>query len=306
MTQPIYVEASRCPQRKHLLRGLFGLTVVSVLTATGLHGQAEWPKPNWEKTEALDCRQANHGVTKMVGKYQVRLVPELDIADVGRGCRAYLVNAGKESLLLEDWGISIHQGTGWDVFGDGNPSLILEGYSGGAHCCYTYRIASLGDLPVILAPVRNEAPFFVFQDPASRQYRIMTSDGGFDYFDGLCHACASMPRVVLQADASGLHDVSPQFVEQYDSEIALARARIGEENIDKFLISDFKDAKGTVLEIVYSYLYSGREAQAWQALEEMWPARDRDRIKQLILKMRAQGILATITHTHPGTAASSR
>jgi hypothetical protein len=33
-----------------------------------------------------------------------------------------------------------------------------------------------------------------------------------------------------------------------------------------------------VLEIVWAYLYSGREQQAWDALAEMWPSSDLDRI----------------------------
>jgi len=290
------------------------LAIILGLCAIPLFGQAEWPKPNWEKAESLDCRQSDRTVSKTVGKYEIELVPGVDSSfhdpsshdpsSHDQDCRAYLVDpAGRKTFLLKDWGISIHEGTGKDVFGDGNPSLILEGYSGGAHCCYTYRIASLGEHPVILSPIKNEAPFYVFQDPATQRYRIMTSDGAFDYFDGLCHACAPMPRVVLEADRRGLHDVSPQFAEQYDGEIALARAKIGEGDMEKFLTSDFADAKGTVLEIVFSYLYSGREAEAWQALDEMWPAADRERVKQLILKTRGEGILARIRKTRPDSPA---
>ena len=279
---------------------VFPIVIVFLLGASECHAQREWPKPNWKKAEGLDCRQSDKSISKPVGKYEVRLIAEPGTGAKRGPCQAYLIDpAGRESFLLEDWGISIHQGTGWDLFGDGNPSLILEGYSGGAHCCYTYRIASLGERPVILPPVQNEAPFYVFKDPVSRKYRIMTSDGAFDYFDGLCHACASMPRVVLEADASGLHDVWAQFTEQYDSEIAAARAKIGEGNMSKFLAADFKDAKPTVLEIVYSYLYSGRESDAWQVLDEMWPASDRERIKALILKTRAAGILQRIQKLRP-------
>ena len=230
-----------------------------------------------------------------MGKFEVRLDSVSDSEADESVCRSWLVDpTGRETALLEDWDVSIHQGTGEDLFGDGNPSLVLEGYSGGAHCCYTYEIVSLGETPVILHPIRNEPPFFFFRDPASKQFRILTGDGAFDYFDGMCHACAPFPRVVLQVDESGLHDVSTNFVEQYDSEIALARAKIAEGDVQKFIVSDFKDAKAVVLEIVFSYLYSGREAEAWQTLGEMWPAEDRERIRALILKTRAHGILSRL------------
>ena len=287
------------------MRGLW-LHALIVLCSVPLLGQAEWPKPNWEKVDTERCRTSGKAVIAPVGKYEVRLDRVSDPTDEVV-CRSFLVDvAGRKTPLLKDWDVSIHQGTGEDLFGDGNPSLVLEGYSGGAHCCYTYEIVSLGETPVILRPIQNESPFFFFKDPASKQFRILTSDGAFDYFDGMCHACAPFPRVVLQVDNSGLHDVSANFVEQYDSEIALARAKIAEGDIQKFIVADFEDAKKVVLEIVFSYLYSGREAEAWQTLGEMWPAGDRERIKALILKTRANGILSKLAKTGPISVANPR
>ncbi len=266
-----------------------------LLCAVGLHAQAEWPKPNWEKVELVTCRGSGESVSSSVGKYEVRLVPGKDAKSRDLVCRAYLVDGARhETLLLEDWSVSIYQGTGNDVFRDGYPSLILEGYSGGAHCCYTYEIVSLAERPVILPPIENGAPFFFFKDAPSGQYRIMTSDGSFDYFDNQCYFCSPFPRVVLKVEAGGLRDVSPQFVEQYDSEIALAKAKIAEGDVQRFLVADFGDAKKVVLEIFLGYLYSGREGQAWQTLDEMWPAADRERIKKLILRTKAMGILSKV------------
>ncbi len=275
--------------------------VLCLCCASFAAAQAEWPRPKWEQVEALGCRGSEEKapIVSKVGNYQVRIV------GAGRhstepGCKAYLSDkAGKQTLLLQDFAISIHQGTGEDLFGDGNQGLVLEGFSGGAHCCYTYRIADLGERPVILGAVQNETPFYFFRDKASGQYRIMTSDGAFDYFDDLCHACTPFPRVVLQATADGLRDVSPQFTEQYDSEIAFARAKIAQGEAGKFVESDFRDARPIVLEIAFSYLYSGRDAQAWQVLDEMWPAHDRERIKKLIVDTRAKGLLSKLEKTRP-------
>lgn len=288
------------------MRGLW-LRALILLCSAPLLGQAEWPRPNWEKVATQRCRTSDKAVIASVGKYEVRLDPESDPKTNDVVCRSSLADpAGRETPLLKDWDVSIHQGTGEDLFGDGKPSLVLEGYSGGAHCCYTYEIVGLGETPMILRPLRNETPFFFFKDSASKQFRILTSDGAFDSFDGMCHACAPFPRVVLQVDGSGLHDVSANFVEQYDSEIALARAKIAEGDIQKFMVSDFKDAKAVVLEIVFSYLYSGREAEAWQTLAEMWPAGDRERIKALIVKTRANGILSKLGKTGPISVANPR
>ncbi len=275
-----------------------------LLSTPALLAQAEWPKPNWEKVDRVSCREAGKAESAPVGTFHVQLVPVPLPDRTDSRCRAYLVDhKGSKTFLFQDWDVSIYEGTGEDVFGDGNPSLILEGLSGGAHCCYTYEIVSLSETPVILAPIENETPFFFFKDTASGQYRIMTSDGAFDYFDGLCHACTPYPRVVLKVEVTGLRDVSSQFVEQYDSEIALARAKIAEGDIQKFMVADFGDAKKVVLEIVLGYLYSGRETQAWQTLDEMWPAADRERIRKLILHTRALGILPKLRRTSPSARA---
>lgn len=278
------------------------------LCAVPLCGQAEWPRPKWEKVHLLSCRAAGKQATLSVGSYVVRLIPSYDV-NGEKACQAYLVDkGGHQTALLSDRDVSVYEGTGEDIFGKGNPALILEGFSGGTHCCYTYQLIDLAEKPVVLAPIENASPFFFFKDPASQQFRIMASDGAFADFDGMCFDCAPFPRVVLRGDAAGLRDVSADFVEQYDSEIALARAKIGHGKIRKFEVADFKDAKGVVLEIVYSYLYSGREQQAWQTLDEMWPPPDRERIKELIINTRAKGLLSQLSKTRPQTipAASVR
>jgi hypothetical protein len=279
------------------------VAILVPLFSAALFSQAEWPRPNWEKVEAIDCRssdEARSSIEKSIGRFKVQIEPVPSPDGDGFRCRADLIApAGQKTHLMEDVWVSIHQGTGEDLFGDGRLSLVLEGFSGGAHCCYTYRIIDLTNPPVVLPPIENGTPFYFFKDKASGQFRVLTGDGGFDYFDGLCHACVPMPTVVLRLDAEGLHDASPRFVEQYDTEIAAARARIPQGDIGKFEMADFQDAKPVVLEIVLSYLYSGREAEAWQTLEEMWPAGDRDRMKKLILKTRAGGILSRLGKTRP-------
>jgi len=49
-----------------------------------------------------------------------------------------------------------------------------------------------------------------------------------------------------------------------------------------------------VLEIFWSYLYSGREQAAWRSLAEMWPPADLDRIRAALLNARAHGILSQV------------
>jgi transglutaminase-like putative cysteine protease len=47
----------------------------------------------------------------------------------------------------DEWGMEIDPITGKDVNGDGYPDAVLVSFSGGAHCCWTYHIVSLGKNP---------------------------------------------------------------------------------------------------------------------------------------------------------------
>ncbi len=57
--------------------------------------------------------------------------------------------------------------------------------------------------------------------------------------------------------------------------------------------------KAKVLEIIWSYLYSGRDQDAWRALADMWPPGDFDRIRTAILNARARGIRSQIDGVSP-------
>ena len=127
---------------------LLGFFVLCVMPGLG---QAEWPRPKWEKVHLLSCRSAGKEASSTVGNYEVRLVPAADV-NRDNGCRAYLVDkAGHQTRLLADWDVSVYEGTGEDIFGSGNPALVLEGFSGGAHCCYTYQLVDLKEKPVVLS-----------------------------------------------------------------------------------------------------------------------------------------------------------
>jgi hypothetical protein len=51
-----------------------------------------------------------------------------------------------------------------------------------------------------------------------------------------------------------------------------------------------RKTKVKVLEIVWAYLYSGREPEAWTELADAWPPVDQARVKAAILAARSRGI----------------
>lgn len=204
---------------------------------------------------------------------------------------------GKLVFSAEDHGLQILPISGVNINGEGEPAAVVEGYTGGAHCCWNYWILSLGSRPQLLFHLYNErAANFVKEQRGS--VLIETMDGRFDYFDELSHAATPFPFLYFRLEGQQLVDVSAEFWSRYEAEITKAREQLSAEELSGFRsnwVKDksgdpFEDTRAKVLTIVFAYLYGGRPAEAWQALSEMWPPGDRQRIKRLILKTRADGL----------------
>jgi hypothetical protein len=116
--------------------------------------------------------------------------------------------------------------------------------------------------------------------------------------------------IVLRFEKHKLVDVSAEFQSHFDHQIAQLRGELDSKQLGDFKNSDGKLSPTPslsveqmhhwrltnikVLEIVWAYLYSDREQHAWEALAEMWPPSDLDRIRSLILSVRTAGIRSQV------------
>jgi len=255
-------------------------------------------------TYALDEPSCLHGVGKATKKLegfelQISTYPDANNPDLDE-CEAEIYDPRGDVIFSEhDWSFAIEL-AGVDVNGDGIPDIVLEAYSGGAHCCWTYYIISLGSKPGLIKKFENNRDAAFFWNKENRRIEIATRGGNFDYFDGLCHACAPFPLVYLRLDGTKLIDISSEYVANYDEIIRENRKALTSKERQRLSASTEKpsDAEPVVREavnktlmIVLAYLYSGREAQARQALQDMWPQFDQERIWNLIVETRRNGIL---------------
>jgi hypothetical protein len=113
--------------------------------------------------------------------------------------------------------------------------------------------------------------------------------------------------IVFRFEHDRLLDVSAEFRSYFEQEIAKIQEEISPRDLQDFRNSDGKlaetltpanaerlhrlrTAKTMTLEIVWAYLYSGREEKAWRALAKMWPPDDIERAREKILKARARGL----------------
>ena len=210
--------------------------------------------------------------------------------------------------------------------GLGSPILALQQKKSKNDCCMTYEIYSLKQPPVLLRRISGGEFFSAADTDLDGRIEIWTDDAAVvNGFENLRLSDLDFaPPIVLRFARGRLLDVSSEFRPYFNQRIAEERAKIVAQDLDDFKNSDGKldpasmipviklsrmrTAKIKILEIVWSYLYSGREQEAWHSLQEMWPASDIDRIRSAILGARAHGIRSQIdgalTVTHPGRRAN--
>lgn len=204
-------------------------------------------------------------------------------------------DSGTVLYEVNDFAVGLHDAGGKDVDGDGKPDVVIEASTGGARCCLQYAIVSLSP-PRVLAQLRNAYPID-FKE-MSGGIVLSTQDSAFDFFQGF-YEPSPRADVFLCFKGNKLEDVSSEFRDEYDREIAKARQRLTKAELDQFRAAGPSPQKpevhAAVLTIVVEYLYSGREQQAWQAFGEMWPPATQQRVRQLILDTRARGLVSQLS-----------
>ena len=191
--------------------------------------------------------------------------------------------AGKPVFSDEDHGLEILPISGTDINGDGEPEAVIEGYTGGAHCCWNYWIISLGKHPGLLAHLYNERPAS-FLRMENGQGLIDTFDGRFDYFDGLSHTSSVFPRVFLRLSGKRLKEVNLEFWSTYLKDAEQAKKKLTSQELAEFqqnfsphgdrFPETYEETRSKVLTIILAYLYGGKPEEAWKAVDEMWPPQD--------------------------------
>src|SRR5580704_2086336 len=196
--------------------------------------------------------------------------------------------------------------------GMGAPVAAIQVKKSKSECCMEYKIYSLRAPPVLLRNITGGQFFSAADTDLDGRVEIWTNDAAsVEGFENLRLADLDFaPPVVLRFERGRLLNASSEFQSYFDQKIADVRAKLNPQDLAEFKSSDGKLAavaalpigslprlrsvKVKVLEIVWSYLYSGREPEAWRSLNEMWPAGDADRIRAALLNARARGILSQV------------
>ncbi len=224
--------------------------------------------------------------------------------------RDVVVEAGAAQIDLDAFGIDL---------GDGVPIAAFQVKKLESDCCMEYRIYSLEKPPRLLRIISGSQYFSASDIDMDGRVEIWADDGSA--INGLesltLGEIENLPAVVLRLEHGSLVDVSAEFQSNYDAEIARLRDGVSASDLQDFKNSDGKlteavtpasaerlhrlrVAKVKVLEIIWNYLYSGRESEAWHQLGEMWPPADFERIQAAIAKARTAGVHSQADSTSAG------
>jgi hypothetical protein len=233
-------------------------------------------------------------------------------AKLGWENQELVVAAGVSQLDVDAFGVD---------FWDGELVAAFQIKKSDTECCMEYRIYSLDKPPRLLRIIKGGEFFSASDVGLVGRVEIWTNDAAaVNGFENLTLGeLDSAPSVVFRFARGQLLDVSAEFQPYFDDQIAEIRAGIHPQDLEDFKGSDgrltamaspsaaermhhLRMTKIKVLEIVWAYLYSGREQDAWRTLAEMWPAADIDRIRAELVSTRAGGIHAQADGTSAGAA----
>jgi hypothetical protein len=240
-----------------------------------------------------------------------------------RACSAKLVSKGQEVPVVEDAGQVGIDVLGADL-GFGKPVVAFQIDRKGRGSNVVYQIYSLTKPAALLYTISGGNSYSAADTDLDGRVEIWTDDAAaVDGFEGLPKVDLDFaPTVVLRFEKGHLVDVGSEFISYYDALISKLRSQINQSDLAEFKQSDGRlsfsslasgaklhrqmRTKITVLEIVWAYIYSGRDKEAWIALDDLWPSQDVGRIRTAISDLYSRGILHNLEHSHRASSRKGR
>lgn len=236
--------------------------------------------------------------------------PEL----AARSCRAVLKVGASETVVASN-AAQLDLDMLDATLEDGTVAAGFQVRQSDKDCCVSYRLYALQSNPRLLYAIQGGSVFVAQDVDLNDEIEFWTNDASVvQGFEGMTLSEFDfLPTFVLRFYGGSMHDTSGEFEGFYDKKVHQIKAALTPDAARAFRESDgrlhvapnmsvaelerlrtLRQTKIKVLEIVWAYLYSGREKQALSALAEYWPAADRDRIWAAILDARRRGLRAQL------------
>ena len=196
-------------------------------------------------------------------------------SDIGFDNIMLIEAAGQPSIRI-NMVSAINDQTGDDINGDGYPEVIVETYSGGAHCCFGTQVYSLRVAAVLIfqKPETNAGGFFEDLD-ADGISEFVTYDDSFAYM--YCPYAAGVGVKSILAYNPGQDwyiPANPRFSSEYSEDIATHEQRATAAP------GEMGEWDGTnicaILPIVLDYFYMGQPTIARSEFDNRYSGNDGD------------------------------
>lgn len=166
-----------------------------------------------------------------------------------------------------------------DITGDGAQEVVIAHWSGGAHCCYDFKVFSLADEFLYLAGFQvNDASGSTFKDvDGDGIYEFMTNDFTFAYWNA-SFAGSPAPQVILRFKDG-------QYKVAYD---LMSQPMPTPDEERKYLIQDKAEIARLCSEEIWAWhrdgvcvtsdiwtymlklIFTGHPEEAWAFLDRKW------------------------------------
>jgi hypothetical protein len=267
-----------------MLRSLPGLLCFLIFATTSRAGSVRYQ---------MNCDLGKGTVqVKKTETYSVILSPSQN------ACHVEVLDAQQKSVFT-------YGALGMQVFvgniatTDDGPSAVIQA-DGSPESLF---VVSLGRHARLLKTIENAYGFWLQKD-CDGKVRIWTADGAFQDDPDLrdvYHNDLFTPDVVLEMRGDHLIDATAECREYFDQEISSLKSRISEREFENFRANRIADnfrrgqVKGYILKIAFCYLYTGREQEAKDFIDRVWPSNDVARLWQSITALRSDGVLRNTT-----------
>jgi len=138
-----------------------------------------------------------------------------------------LIEAAGKAPVRVDLVSAINDLTGTDLNGDGYPDVVVETYSGGAHCCFGTRVFSLRENAALILQKPESNAGGIFEDlNADGVSEFVTYDDSFAYQYCPYAAGVAVKAILAYDPAQDFYvPASPRFPDEYTQEIATNESR---------------------------------------------------------------------------------
>ena len=203
------------------------------------------------------------------------------------------VNKGGENILLLEYEGMNSYWVRWGLFpflGGKIKQLVIKEYSGGAHCCTSYKIYTLESEPQLIFD-GNEydmeeigyslKPVDINQDGV---YEFTQAVMAFDYFHA-SHAASVFPTAVFSYDKQqGKYKLANRLFQMYllrgiKEDERKARKAIQLFERKKIIFND-SEYFYPMMEVVLKYIYAGQLQKGWSFFEKNYQVQDKDELRE--------------------------